>query len=54
MTGKSLASVNVSTGASVGSTSPYVINFALKSDASTLFADYTGNHVNQIPRDCSG
>ncbi len=48
MTGKSLASVNVSTGASVGSTSPYVINFALKSDASTLFADYTGSHVNQI------
>ena len=48
MTGKSLASVNVGTGASVGSSSPYIINFTLKSDATTMFGDYTGSHVQQI------
>src|SRR5512140_1480555 len=36
MTGSSISSVNVSTGASVGSTSPFVVNFTLKSDWSTV------------------
>ncbi|HTX89770.1 MAG TPA: protein translocase subunit SecD [Anaerolineales bacterium] len=48
MTGKSLASVSVETGASAGVSSPFVISFALKSDATTLFGDYTGSHVGQV------
>lgn len=42
MTGASLDSVNVTT-SSVGS---YQIAFTLKSNASNLFSDYTGAHVN--------
>jgi preprotein translocase subunit SecD len=47
MTGKSLASVLVETGAQVGSTSPYVVNFTLKSDATKLFGDYTASHIGK-------
>jgi preprotein translocase subunit SecD len=43
MTGASLDTVNVQT----GSVSGFVIAFTLKSDASTMFADYTGSHINQ-------
>ena len=46
MTGTSLSSVNVETGQQVGTTG-YVIAFTLKSDATTLFADYTGSHIGQ-------
>ena len=48
MTGKSLSSVNVETGAATGTASGYVIAFALKSDAATMFADYTGGNVGKI------
>jgi preprotein translocase subunit SecD len=48
MTGKSLDSVNVQTGTQAGVTSGYVIAFTLKSDASTMFGDYTGNNVGKI------
>ncbi len=43
MTGAALSSVNVQ----AGQLSGFVIAFTLKSDSSTLFADYTGSHVNQ-------
>jgi preprotein translocase subunit SecD len=46
MTGTSLSSVNVETGQQVGTTG-YVIAFTLKSDATTLFGDYTGSHIGQ-------
>lgn len=48
MTGASLSSVNVETGAQAGITTGFVIAFTLKSDAATMFADYTGSHINQI------
>jgi preprotein translocase subunit SecD len=48
MTGKSLDSVSVTAGSTAGVSSSYVIDFVLKSDAATMFADYTGNHINQI------
>jgi preprotein translocase subunit SecD len=48
MTGKSLASIIVEAGSQVGSTSPYVVDFTLKSDATTLFGDYTGANVGKI------
>ncbi len=48
MTGTSLSSINVSTGASVGSTSPYVVNFTLKSNWTNVFADYTGSHTSKF------
>jgi preprotein translocase subunit SecD len=47
MTGSSLATVNVQTGAQAGVTSGYVIAFSLKSDATQMFSDYTGSHVGQ-------
>jgi preprotein translocase subunit SecD len=47
MTGTSLATVNVEAGTAVGATSGYVIAFTLKSDATQIFADYTGSHINQ-------
>ena len=47
MTGTSLASVNVETGQTVGTTG-YVIAFNLKSDASQSFAEYTGSHIGQV------
>ncbi len=47
MTGTSLASVNVETGQTVGTTG-YVIAFTLKSDASQSFAEYTGSHIGQV------
>jgi preprotein translocase subunit SecD len=47
MTGTSLATVNVETGQAAGTTG-YVIAFSLKSDATQLFADYTGSHVGQV------
>ena len=47
MTGTSLASVNVETGQTVGTTG-YVIAFTLKSDANQAFADYTGSHIGQV------
>jgi preprotein translocase subunit SecD len=43
MTGASLDTVNVQTG-SVGG---FVIAFTLKSNASSMFADFTGSHINQ-------
>jgi preprotein translocase subunit SecD len=46
MTGTSLDTVNVETGTQVGTTG-YVIAFTLKSDASQIFADYTGSHIGQ-------
>jgi preprotein translocase subunit SecD len=46
MSGTSLASVNVETGATVGTTG-YVIAFTLKSDATTTFGEYTGSHIGQ-------
>jgi preprotein translocase subunit SecD len=46
MAGTSLSTVEVAAGSSVGSTG-YVINFALKPDASTAFGDYTGSHIGQ-------
>jgi preprotein translocase subunit SecD len=48
MTGKSLSSVLVESGTSVGSTSPYVIAFTLKTDATQLFATYTTNNVGKV------
>jgi preprotein translocase subunit SecD len=47
MTGKSLDSVSVAAGSTVGVSSAYIIDFVLKSDAATMFADYTGSHINQ-------
>jgi len=47
MAGTSLATVEVSTGASAGITG-YVINFTLKPDAATDFANFTGSHIGQI------
>jgi preprotein translocase subunit SecD len=47
MTGTSLDTVAVETGTKIGS-SGYVISFTLKSDATTLFSDYTGSHIGQI------
>jgi len=47
MTGASLSSVNVEVSQQVGS-SGYVIAFTLKSDATTMFSDYTGSHVGKI------
>jgi preprotein translocase subunit SecD len=47
MTGTSLDTVNVETSTQVGK-GGYVIAFTLKSDASQMFADYTGTHVGQI------
>jgi preprotein translocase subunit SecD len=43
MTGAALSSVNVQ----AGQLSGFVIAFTLKSDSSTLFADFTGSHINQ-------
>ncbi len=43
MTGASLSSVNVQ----AGQLSGFVIAFTLKADASSMFADYTGSHINQ-------
>ncbi|MGA2503879.1 MAG: protein translocase subunit SecD [Anaerolineales bacterium] len=43
MTGAALSSVNVQAGQLNG----FVIAFTLKSDAATMFADYTGSHINQ-------
>ncbi len=43
MTGAALSSVNVQ----AGQLSGFVIAFTLKSDSATLFADFTGSHVNQ-------
>jgi preprotein translocase subunit SecD len=43
MTGASLSSVNVQ----AGQLSGFVIAFTLKSDAATMFADFTGSHVKQ-------
>jgi preprotein translocase subunit SecD len=47
MTGKSLDSVSVAAGSTAGVSSAYIIDFVLKSDAATMFADYTGSHINQ-------
>ena len=43
MTGASLSSVNVQ----AGQLSGFVIAFTLKSDAATMFADFTGSHIKQ-------
>jgi preprotein translocase subunit SecD len=43
MTGAALSSVNVQ----VGQLKGFVIAFTLKSDSATMFADYTGSHINQ-------
>jgi preprotein translocase subunit SecD len=43
MTGAALSSVNVQ----AGSLSGFVIAFTLKSDSATMFADFTGSHINQ-------
>jgi preprotein translocase subunit SecD len=43
MTGAALNSVNVQ----AGQLSGFVIAFTLKSDSATMFADYTGSHINQ-------
>jgi preprotein translocase subunit SecD len=43
MTGAALSTVNVQAGQLNG----FVIAFTLKSEFSTLFADYTGSHINQ-------
>lgn len=48
MTGTSLASVNVSTGAAVGVTDAFVIQFTLKPEWSNVFADYTGANVGKV------
>ena len=47
MTGTSLSTVAVEAGTQVGTTG-YVIAFTLKSDATTLFGDYTGSHIGQV------
>jgi preprotein translocase subunit SecD len=47
LTGKALSSVSVGTGASVGSSSPYIVNFSLKTDWIQVFADYTGANTNK-------
>ena len=44
MTGKALDSISVQP----GQVSGFVIAFAIKPDYSTLFANYTGSHINQI------
>jgi preprotein translocase subunit SecD len=46
MAGTSLSTVEVTAGSTVGATG-YVINFTLKSDATTAFGDYTGSHIGQ-------
>ncbi len=43
MTGAALSSVNVQ----AGQLSGFVIAFTLKSNSATMFADYTGSHINQ-------
>ena len=43
MTGAALSTVNVQ----AGQLSGFVIAFTLKSDFATMFADYTGSHINQ-------
>ena len=43
MTGAALNSVNVQ----AGQLSGFVIAFTLKSDSATMFADFTGSHINQ-------
>jgi preprotein translocase subunit SecD len=43
MTGAALSSVNVQ----AGQLSGFVIAFTLKSDSATMFADFTGSHINQ-------
>jgi len=48
MTGSALASVNVQTGQAAGTASGFVIAFTLKSDWSSVFADYTGANVGKI------
>jgi preprotein translocase subunit SecD len=43
MTGAALSSVNVQ----AGQLSGFVVAFTLKSDSATMFADFTGSHINQ-------
>jgi len=47
MTGTSLNTVEVQTGTQAGVANGYVIAFSLKSDATQLFADYTGANVGK-------
>ena len=48
MTGSALSLVDVETGAQAGVADPYVVHFVLKSDWSSVFANYTGANVGKI------